>query len=285
MLGVFLYTYIGIGSTAAWTLGNTIKQEGLSSVMQIGLAYGAGIIFAIIVCGSTSGGHFSPSITIAFTLFRGFPRLKALRYIVAQIIGAYLASCLVYYQWQPFIVEMEAALLSAGNTVYNETMFTPNGPAGIFALYLAPGQKVGWAFLNECVNCVILAIVIWACLDPSSILVPPTMGPWLIGAAYVAIIWGFAVPGIALNTARDVGSRFWAMTVWGQKAAGGSYSAVTALTNIPATLFGIVLYEIFLVDSDRVVANSHMEYLEHVSGHGRLGHEHFSLDPKKDDEA
>lgn len=34
-------------------------------------------------------------------------------------------------------------------------------------------------------------------------------------------------------------------------AAGGSYSAVTALTNIPATLFGVVLYEIFLVDSDR----------------------------------
>jgi glycerol uptake facilitator-like aquaporin len=251
MLGVFFYTYIGIGSTAAWNLGNTIKQEGLSSLLQIGLAYGAGIIFAIVVCASTSGGHFSPSITIAFTLFKGFPKLKALRYIVAQIIGAYLASCLVYYQWKPFIEAMELALLSAGETVYDETIFTPNGPAGIFALYLLPGQKVGWAFLNEFVNCVILAIVIWACLDPSSILIPPSTAPWLIGFAYVAIIWGFAVPGIALNTARDVGSRFWAMTIWGQKAAGGSYSAVTALTNIPATLFGVALYEIFLADSDR----------------------------------
>jgi hypothetical protein len=33
--------------------------------------------------------------------------------------------------------------------------------------------------------------------------------------------------------------------------AGGNYGAVTALTNIPATIFGIILYEIFLVDSDR----------------------------------
>lgn len=277
MLGVFFYTYIGIGSTAAWNLGNTLKQEGLSSVLQIGLAYGAGIIFAITVCAPTSGGHFSPSITIALTLFRGFPKLKALRYIVAQIIGAYLASCLVYYQWKPFIHAMEAALLGAGGSA---RMFTPNGPPGIFALYLLPGQEIGWAFLNEFVNCVILAMVIWACLDPSSILVPPAMAPWLIGFAYVAIIWGFAVPGIALNTARDVGSRFWAMTIWGRQAAGGSYSAVTALTNIPATLFGVVLYEIFLVDSDRVVANSHMEYMEHVSGHGRLAQEQEMKDDK-----
>jgi len=285
MLGVFFYTYIGIGSTVAWNLGNTIKQAGLSSLLQIGLAYGAGIIFAITVCGSTSGGHFSPSITIALTLFKGFPKLKALRYIVAQILGAYLASCLVYYQWKPFIQEMEALLLSEGVTVYNATMFTPNGPAGIFALYLLPDQKIGWAFLNEFVNCVILAIVIWACLDPTNILVPPSMAPLLIGFAYVAIIWGFAVPGIALNTARDIGSRFWAMTIWGPKAAGGSYAAVTALTNIPATLFGIVLYEIFLVDSDRVVANSHLEYIEHVAGHGRLNQGHVASDEEKDEKA
>ena len=31
-------------------------------------------------------------------------------------------------------------------------MFTPSGPAGIFAFYLPPGQKIGYAFLNEFVN-------------------------------------------------------------------------------------------------------------------------------------
>jgi hypothetical protein len=33
-------------------------------------------------------------------------------------------------------------------------------------------------------------------------------------------------------------------------AGGTSYSAISALVNIPATLVGILLYEIFLVDSD-----------------------------------
>lgn len=74
------------------------------------------------------------------------------RYIAAQIIGGYLASCLVYYQWKPFIDAMEGALLQSGEVLYRETMFTPNGPAGIFALYLLPSQKIGWAFLNEFVN-------------------------------------------------------------------------------------------------------------------------------------
>lgn len=34
-------------------------------------------------------------------------------------------------------------------------------------------------------------------------------------------------------------------------AGGGSYAAVAALTNIPATLVGVFLYEFFLTDSDR----------------------------------
>lgn len=34
-------------------------------------------------------------------------------------------------------------------------------------------------------------------------------------------------------------------------AAGGSYSAITALTNIPALLFAAYIYEVFLTDSDR----------------------------------
>lgn len=81
-------------------------------------------------------------------------------------------------------------------------MFTPQGPAGIFALYLLPGSNLGQVFLNEfvcvrttssrlCKNDLIhlpslvsqdflIAIVIWACLDPTNFLVSPTMAPWVI---------------------------------------------------------------------------------------------------------
>ena len=32
---------------------------------------------------------------------------------------------------------------------YDELMFTPNGPAGAFALYVSPGSNLGRVFLNE----------------------------------------------------------------------------------------------------------------------------------------
>ena len=124
----------------------------LLAVFQIGFAYACGIIFALTVCASTSGGHFNPCITISMVVFKGFPRLKALRYIFAQILGAYIGCMLVYGQWGIFIHESEEALQHAGAAVYNAVQFTPSGPGGIFALYLTPGQSYVRVFMNEFVN-------------------------------------------------------------------------------------------------------------------------------------
>ncbi|KAF9532623.1 putative aquaporin 2 [Crepidotus variabilis] len=283
-LGVFFYTYFGAGSTAPWVVGNIIKEPGLSNVLQIGLAYAFGIIFALVVCSATSGGHFSPGITIASVIFKGFPKFKALRYIVAQILGAYLAATLVYFQWKPIIQTAEEVLMAGGPVVFDSINYTPNGLAGIFALYLLPQQKIGYAFLNEFVNCTVLSIIIWACLDPTNLMIPPSSAPFIIGLAYGAAIWGFAAPGVALNTARDLGGRFFAVSIWGSKAWGGNYAAVAALTNIPATLFGGMLYEIFLADSDRVVSKSSLEYLQSLSGHRRTGSQHATKVPVTGDD-
>ena len=58
-------------------------------VFQIGFAYGAGIMFAIAVCAATSGGHFSPGVTIVLTLFKGFPKTKAVRYERIKLFKSY----------------------------------------------------------------------------------------------------------------------------------------------------------------------------------------------------
>nr|B0DAC6.2 RecName: Full=Aquaporin Lacbi1:387054 [Laccaria bicolor S238N-H82] len=250
MFGVFLYVYFGLGSTAGWVIGNIIKETNLSSILQIGLAYAFGIWFAIGLCSSSSGGHFNPCVTLSFVVFKGFPKLKACRYIIAQILGAYIASALVYSQWNVLIEECTLGLIKA--KAYDTTMFTPNGPAGIFALYLVPGaQSVPRALLNEFVNSTLIGMIIWAALDPTNMMVPPAMGPLFISLAYAAVIWGFATPAVALNTARDLGARLFAMSIWGTKAAGSGYSAIACLINIPATLLGVFLYEVFFTDSDR----------------------------------
>jgi glycerol uptake facilitator-like aquaporin len=74
------------------------------------------------------------------------------RYIVAQILGALIACALVYNQWRPLIDAAEAALAKGGPAVFAATQFTPNGPPGIFAFYILPGQTLARVFLNEFVN-------------------------------------------------------------------------------------------------------------------------------------
>jgi glycerol uptake facilitator-like aquaporin len=51
-----------------------------AALLQVGFGYAFGILLAIGICSGTSGGHFSPCVTVVLVLFRGFPKLKALRY-------------------------------------------------------------------------------------------------------------------------------------------------------------------------------------------------------------
>lgn len=283
--GVFIYAYPGIGATAMFIIGSIFKQQGLGSILQIGWAYAMGIVLALGICGATSsgGGHFHPAVTVSFTLFRGFPAIKAPGYILAQIFGAYFAAIIVYYQWKPMILEAEAALIAANQ--YNLLQFTPNGPAGIFAFYLPPGQGYGNVFLSEFINSSFVTLTVWACLDPTNPAIPPAAGPFVVGIAYAVIIWGFAGAGIALNTARDLGGRLMAITIWGTEAAGGQYAAIAALTNFVAGLFAIFFYELFFVDSDRVIPAAQMEYARVMMNHKRLGEVHTNGDNSPDEKA
>ncbi|TFK88729.1 aquaporin-like protein [Polyporus arcularius HHB13444] len=267
--GVFFYVYLGVGSTANFLLGNVAGIAGLSSMFQIGVAYAIGILLAIVVCGPTSGGHFNPAVTIAHVVTRGFPPLKALRYIAFQILGGYIACLLVYVQWGDYITEITEALEHAGTL--DAVMFTPNGPAGVFALYVAPTANLGRVFLNEFVCDFLIGLVIWSCIDPTNFSAPPAAAPWIVSFVYGGMVWGYATVGIATNAARDVGARLMVLTIWGLPAGGGSYAAIAALTNIPATLLAVLFYEYVLADSSRVITPAHVDYLN-----GHLAHEEHS---------
>ncbi|KAF9255009.1 aquaporin-like protein [Marasmius fiardii PR-910] len=258
-LGVFFYVYAGVASQLAFILGKILQQEGLSSILQIGVAYACGIILAITICAGTSGGHINPCVTISFMIFKGFPPLKGLRYIIAQILGAYVACLLIYAQYSHMINLAQEALAAAGQL--DAVLFTPNGPAGAFGLYVTPGSKLGQVFLNEFVTDVMLALVIFGCLDPTNTFVSPTSIPVVIALAYGVAVWGFSVPGLAANAARDVGGRLAAITIWGTRANGGSYAAIAALTNIGATLLGFILHELFLTDYARVLPRAQRELM------------------------
>ncbi|KAI9439990.1 aquaporin-like protein [Lactarius indigo] len=235
MLGVFCYCYAGVGATAAFVVGNILGLDGAGSLLTVGFAYALGIVVALVVFSATSGGHFSPAVTLP----------KEQGYIVAQIFGGFAANLFVYWQWRTLIQEAEAALIAAGK--YQAVNFSSQGPAGIFALYSNPADPVGLVFLNELVSDFFIGVVISACLDPTNFFAPPGAVPWIIGPDIMADISNT----VAANTARDVGGRLAAIAIWGTKANGGSYAAIAALTNILATFLAYSLYEFVLKDSSR----------------------------------
>jgi len=271
--GVFLYVFAGVGSQAIYVIGNILKLENAGSILQIGFAYAFGILFALGLCSSSSGGHFNPAITITNMLFHGFPPLKGVRYIAAQIFGGYIACLLIYVQYKGFIIDAGLMLMAEGPGVYEATWWTPNGPGGVFALSLAPNSDLGRAFLNEFLCDFVIGMVIFACLDPTNMLIPPAFGSVLIALVYAVCIWSYSANGLAANAARDVGGRLAALTIWGKAAGGGSYAAIAALTNIPATLLAYVTYEFMLADSDRVVTSAHLEMINAHKNHRHLREE------------
>jgi glycerol uptake facilitator-like aquaporin len=272
MFGVFCYCYAGVGATAAFIVGRILEIEGAGSLLTVGFAYALGIVVALVVCSATSGGHFSPAVTIVHVLFNGFPIAQGARYIISQIFGGFAACSFVYWQWRTLIKDAEAVLIASNQ--YDAVNFTNLGPAGIFALYSNPADPVGLVFLNELVSDFFIGIVISACLDPTNFFAPPAAAPWIIGLTYGTAIWGFSPNGLAANTARDVGGRLAAIAIWGTKANGGSYAAIAALTNILATLLAYSFYEVILKDSSRVVTiigkefrDGHAAHLEHRKYH------------------
>jgi glycerol uptake facilitator-like aquaporin len=55
------------------------KRHTTTALFTIGVAYGLGIVVAIVVGTPTSGGHFSPAVTLVHVLFNRVPLAKAAR--------------------------------------------------------------------------------------------------------------------------------------------------------------------------------------------------------------
>lgn len=80
---------------------------------------------------------------------------KAAQYILAQILGGYIAVLCVYGQYKQnidLVTEQIMALAKGDAAAANPAIFSPFGPAGILALYPAPGQLLRYVFLvsDEC---------------------------------------------------------------------------------------------------------------------------------------
>ena len=91
MLGTFIFVLFGPGSVVAFMAA---FQQPLSpeTLFFSGATFGLGIAMAIIAVGPISGGHVNPAVTLGLFFAGKFNGRDVVPYIIAQLIGAVLAS-------------------------------------------------------------------------------------------------------------------------------------------------------------------------------------------------
>lgn len=109
LIGTFVLVFLGTGAvvTAAllvqgWTpiAGNSFNGGfGMAEWVAIGLAFGVAIVIMAYTFGHISGTHINPAVSIALWATGRLPAQDTVAYIVAQLIGASLASLSVVAIW------------------------------------------------------------------------------------------------------------------------------------------------------------------------------------------
>jgi glycerol uptake facilitator protein len=217
--------------------------------LMIATGWGLAVALAVYVAGGISSAHINPAVTVAMAVFRGFEWRKVPGYIVAQVLGAFVAAAVLYLNYKHAINAFEAANdISRGdpNSVPTYSIFA-TFPADYY-------PNVAGPFLDELIGTALLVGIVLALVDEFNVAPRVNIGPLLIGFLVFAIGLSFgANSGYAINPARDLGPRLFAwIQGWGDIAVPGNYANIDGYMWIPIVapivggLVGALIYDFFI---------------------------------------
>ncbi len=91
MVGTFVLTLLGCGAAVSLNCG-----VDTASVVGTSVAFGLAVVAMAYTIGGISGCHINPAITLGCLLTKRISGKDAGMYMVFQVIGAILASCVLY---------------------------------------------------------------------------------------------------------------------------------------------------------------------------------------------
>jgi glycerol uptake facilitator protein len=189
-LGTLVLIMFGSGVVAMTVLfGKNVPGEVVNGgYTNITLAWGLAVTMGIYVANRASGAHLNPAVTISLAIFRDFPWRKVAPYILVQILGAFCAAALVYWNYRPAFEAFDPGLTHT---------------AGIFTTFPAfPAQPMA-GLLDQVIGTALLMFLILAIGEQAT-----DLGPILVGLVVVVIGMAFGgMHGYAINPARDFGPR------------------------------------------------------------------------------
>jgi glycerol uptake facilitator protein len=207
--GTMVLILFGDGCVAVFGLFNSVGI-GANTWPIIVFGWGFAVMLGIYVTGAISGAHLNPAVTLGLAATRRFPWNKVAPYMVAQVLGAFVAAAILYFVYQGALVNALAANhLTIGDIAQGPTY---GGKGFGWVFYTGHRSFVGTfgAFGDEFIGTALLVGLILAIVDGRNQPVQANLNPMIIGFLIVAIGASFgANTGYAINPARDFGPRLW----------------------------------------------------------------------------
>ncbi|KAK9250731.1 aquaporin-3 [Lipomyces tetrasporus] len=239
--GTFILIMFGDGVVAQVMLSD--DQKG--SYQSISWGWGLGVMLGVY-SGGASGGHLNPAVTLANCVFRKFPWRKFPIYALAQVLGAFCASGIVYANYKSAIDVYEG-----GAHIRTVPGYSDTATAGIFCTYPAVFMTRTGQFFSEFIASVLLMFCIFALQGDSRLgtgagnFTPLCLFFLFFG---IGACFGWET-GYGINLARDFGPRLmsfflgYGKEVW---TASNYYFWIPMVAPFFGCLFGGLLYDTFI---------------------------------------
>jgi len=191
-------------------------------VFQVAIVWGLGIAIAIHLTGALSGAHLNLAVTVSMAVWSDFPKRRAVPYIAAQLLGAFLAAAVLYFMFSGALTAFEQANhlvrgqpgSEASAMVFGEYFPCPGGHplTDEVRARLSPGA----AFGAEVIGTAILLLVIFCSTDGRNVGHPQMLTAAIIGLTVTLLISLLGPLTMdCFNPARDLAPRvFSALAGW-----------------------------------------------------------------------
>lgn len=207
-MGEFIGTFVLLlfGCAAAAQVKTSHESKG--QYLSVNLSFSVGVMTAMYLSKGISGAHLNPAVSLSFCVLGQLSWKKLLPYSLAQLLGAYLASAVVFFVYYDAIMDFSGGVLLVTG---------PNETASIFATYPSEFITLQRSFLDQVVGTALLMLSILSLGEERNTPAPPGLIPPIVGAMVLGISMSMSHNcGAAINPARDLGPRLFTLTAgWG----------------------------------------------------------------------
>jgi len=236
--GTFVLIVFGVGVVAQVLL----SRQTAGTYLSINIGWGLAVAMGCYVCAGVTGAHLNPAVTLALAAHRRFPWTRVLPYSIAQTLGAFAASAVVFVTYHEALNAFDGGV---------RQVVGPQGTAGIWATYpQAFLSAFPGGFIDQIVGTALLVAVIFGITDRRNAAAPPGLVPIVVGLLVTLIGATFGLnAGYAINPARDLGPRLFTLVAgWGTDVfrAGGGWWWVPILGPLAGGVLGGWLYDVFV---------------------------------------